>query len=64
MVSTFQKLLTEQFGFSQQDVSRRLRVMGKIQKTGKWVRQKLNDRQIEKRKNTCDVLLARYKRKW
>ena len=37
--------------------------MEKIQKTGKWVPQELNDRQMEQRKNTFDILLAWDKRK-
>ena len=43
-------------------VSIRLKSMGKIQKIGKWVPQ-LNERQQENRKTTCEMLLARYKRK-
>ena len=50
-------------GVSQQGVSNRLREMGKIQKTEKWVPHELNKRQTEKRKITCDILFVRYKRK-
>ena len=61
--SQTQKQLPQQLGVSQQAVSNRLREMGKIQKTGRWVPHELNDRKMEKRKNTCDILLTRYKRK-
>ena len=54
---------SEQLDVSQQAVSNRLRQMGKIQKIGRWAPHELNDGQMEKRKNTCDILLARYKRK-
>jgi len=37
--------------------------MGKIQKMGKWVPHELNERQQENQKTTCEMLLARYKRK-
>ena len=37
--------------------------MGKIQKSGRLVPHELNDRQMEKRKNTRDILVARDKRK-
>ena len=37
--------------------------MEMIQKTGRWVPLELNDKQIEKSKNTCYILLARYKSK-
>jgi len=34
-----------------------------VQKIGKWVPHELNDRQMERRQNTCQILLARQKRK-
>jgi len=37
--------------------------MGKVQKIGKWMPHELNDRQMERRQNTCQILLARQKRK-
>ena len=37
--------------------------MGKIQKVGRWVPHELNERQMERRKNTCEILLERYRRK-
>ena len=61
--SQTQKQLDEQSGVRQQTVFNRLREMGKIQKSGRWVPHELNDRQIEKRKNTRAILLARHKRK-
>jgi len=45
--------------FSQQTVSNRLWEMGKIQKVGRWVLHKLNERQMERRKNTYEILLER-----
>jgi len=58
-----QKQLAEQLNVSQQAVSNRLREMGKIQKVGKRVPHELNERQQENRRTTCEMLLARYKRK-
>ena len=55
--SQTQKQLAEQMSVSQQAASNRLREMGKIQKTGRWVPHELNDRKMEKRKNTRDILL-------
>jgi len=37
--------------------------MGKIQKVGRWVPPELNKRQMERCKNTCEILLERYRRK-
>ena len=50
-------------GLCQQVVSNRLREMRNVQKTGSWVPHELNDREMKKPKNTCEMLLARYKRK-
>jgi len=61
--SQTQKQLAEQLSVSQQAVSNRLREMGKIQKVGRWVPHELNERQMERRKNTCEILLERYRRK-
>ena len=63
-----QKQLAEQLSVShQQAVSNHLREMGKIQKVGRWVPHELNERQMERRKNThvntCKILLERYRRK-
>ena len=60
--SQTQKQLGEQLGVRQQAVYNR-REMGKIEENGRWVPHELNDRQMGKRKNTCDILLTRYKRK-
>jgi len=55
--SQTQKQLAEQLSVSQQAVSNRLREMGKIQKVSRWVPHELNERQMERRKNTCEILL-------
>jgi len=57
-----QKMLAEQLGVSQAAISMRLHAMGKVQKIGKWVSHELNDRQMERRQNTCQILLARQKK--
>jgi len=44
---------------SQAAISMRLHAMGKIQKVRKWVPHELNDRQMERRQNTCQILLAK-----
>ena len=44
-------------------VSNRLQEMGKIHRTNRWVPLELNDRQMENRKNTCEILLPWYKKK-
>ena len=54
-----QKMLAEQLGVSQAAISMRLLAMGKVQKIGKWVPHELNDRQMERSQNTCQILLAR-----
>jgi len=56
-----QKMLAEQLGVSQ--AAMRLHAMGKVQKIGKCVLHELNDRQMERRQNTCQILLAGQKRK-
>jgi len=56
-------MLAEQLSVSQAAISMRLHAMGKVQKIGKWVSHELNDRQMERRQNTCQILLARQKRK-
>ena len=58
-----QKLLAEQLGVSQVAISMRLYAMGEVQKIGKWVLHELKDRQMERRQNTYQILLARQKRK-
>ena len=54
--SQIQKQLAEQLGVSQKAVSNRLQPMGKIQKTGRWVQHKLNDKQMEKRRSIFIIL--------
>jgi len=52
--------LADQLNVTREAVSIRLKSMGKIQK---MVPHELNERQQENRKITCEMLLARYKRK-
>ena len=54
-----QKMLAEQLSVSQAAISMRLHIMEKVQKIGKWVPHELNDRQMERRQNTCQILLAK-----
>jgi len=61
--SQTQKQLSEQLSVSQQAISNCLREMGKIQKVGRWVPHELNERQMERCKNTYEILLERYRRK-
>lgn len=44
-------------------VSRRLHAMGMVQKQGTWVPHKLKERDIERRKTMCELLLQRETRK-
>lgn len=53
-----QKMLAKQLGDTQAAISLRLRAMEKIQKVGKWVPHELNDRQMKRRQNTCEILLS------
>jgi len=62
--SQTQKQLAEQLSVNQQVVSNLLREMEKIQKVGRWMPHELNERQMERRKNTCEILLERYRRKF
>jgi len=57
-----QQQLVDQLNMTREAISIRLKSMGKIQKMRKWVLQ-LNERQQENRKTTCEMQLARYKRK-
>ena len=50
-----QKQLAKQLGVRQQAVSDRPREIRKIQKIDRWVPPELNDREMEKRKNTRDI---------
>jgi len=58
-----QQQLADQLNVTREAVFIHLNVMGKTQKVGKWVPHALTERQQENRKNTCEILLARYKRK-
>jgi len=58
-----QKILAEQLAVSQAGISMRLHATGKVRKIGKWVSHELNDRQMERRQSTCQILLVRQKRK-
>ena len=58
-----QQQLAYRLNVTREAVSIRLKAMGKIEKVGKWVPHEPNDRQQENRKTTCEMLLARYKRK-
>jgi len=58
-----QQQLADQSNVTRENVSIYLKSMGKIQKMRKWVPHELNERQQENRKTTCEMLLARYKRK-
>jgi len=60
---TQQSKLVDQLNMTRKAVSIRLKFMRKIQKMGKWIPHELNERQQENRKTTCEMLLARYKRK-
>ena len=53
----------KQLGVGQLAVSNRSREMEKIQKTSRWVPHESNDREMEDRKITRDILFARYERK-
>lgn len=58
-----QKQMAAMLNVAQQTISDRLKAMGKIHKCGKWVPHELNERQMENRKNTCEILLQRHERK-
>jgi len=57
-----QKELALTLGVTQQTISYRLKSLG-IQKQGNWVPYELKPRNIERRFFTCEMLLARHKRK-
>ena len=57
------KQLAKALGVDQVTISRRLNAIGKFQKEGKWVPYELNERDIERRKTTCEILFDRFKRK-
>lgn len=55
--------LAEQLNVNQSSVSRRLHAMGMVQKFETWVPHELKDRDIERRKTICEMLLQRQQRK-
>ena len=57
------KQLAEALNVAKATISERLHALGKIQKEAKWVPYKLKEKYIERRNITCEVLLARQKRK-
>jgi len=58
-----QQQVADQLNVNREAVRKRLKAMGKIKKVGKWVPHELNERQMENQKPTCQMLLARQKRK-
>ena len=58
-----QKELALTLGVTQQTISYRLKSLGMIQKQGNWVPYELKSRNVERRFFTCEMLLARHKRK-
>ena len=54
-----QKKMADMLNVAQQTILDRLKAMEKIQKCGKWVPHKLNERQMENRKNICENLHER-----
>ena len=51
-------------GVDQRTISRYLHAIGKIQKEEKWVPYEFKERDIERRKTTCEILFDRFIRKW
>lgn len=58
-----QEELALTLGVTQQAISHRLKSLGMIQKQGNWVPYELTPRNVERRFSTCEMLLARHKRK-
>ena len=58
-----QQKLAGSLGVTQQAISKRLKVMGMIQKQGNWVPYELKPRDVERRLFACEQLLARQRRK-
>ncbi|GFV02217.1 mariner Mos1 transposase [Trichonephila clavipes] len=54
-----QQELAESLGVTQQAFSKRMKVMGMIQKQGNWVPYELKPRDVERRLFACEQLLAR-----
>ena len=58
-----QEALALTLGVTQPAISHRLKSLGMIQKQGNWVPYELTPRNVERRFFTCEMLLARHKRK-
>ena len=58
-----QEELARSLGVTQQAISKRLKVMGMIQKQGNWVPYELKPRDVERRLFACEQLLERQRRK-
>jgi len=58
-----QKEFALTLGVTQQTISYRLKSLGMIQKQGNWIPYELKPRNVERRFFTCEMLLARHKRK-
>lgn len=58
-----QEELAKSLGVEQTTISKRLKAMGMIQKMSHWVPHELKERDIERRKTVCELLLQRQKRK-
>jgi len=58
-----QKEFAIMLGVTQQTISCRLKSLGMIQKQGNWVPYEMKPRNVECRFFTCEMLLARHKRK-
>ena len=61
--SQTQEALALSLGVTQPAISHRLKSLGMIQKQGNWVPHEMTSRNIERRFFTCEMLLARHKRK-
>jgi histone-lysine N-methyltransferase SETMAR len=55
--------LAKSLNASQSAICRRLKAMGKVYKVGRWLPHELKVKDMERRKVTCEILLARQKRK-
>ena len=58
-----QQELAGSLGVTQQAISKRLKVMGRIEKQGNWVPYELKPRDVGRRLFACEQLLARQRRK-
>ena len=56
------KMLAEQLGDTQPVISMCPSAIGKVQMIGKWMPHELNDKQVERRQTTCEILPARQKK--